>query len=97
MQKRSLRMSKIAAEDIETITRHIALDSPAAAARMLTLLYTKSRLLLESPEMGRRREELLPGLRSLVVLKYIIFYTITDEFIEIVRILHGYRDVDSLF
>jgi toxin ParE1/3/4 len=40
------------------------------------------------PEMGERRDELFPGCRFLPVERHVIFYEITTESIEIVRILH---------
>jgi toxin ParE1/3/4 len=49
------------------------------------------------PEMGRKREKLFPGLRSFPVGRYIIFYRIRPDQIEIVRVLSSYRDIDALF
>jgi len=48
------------------------------------------------PEMGRRREELAMHLRSFPVGRYIIFYRSMQEGIEIVRVLHGARDLPPL-
>lgn len=64
---------------------------------MLTAIDNKSRLLARSPELGRPRVELAPGLRSFPVAPYVIFYRITSRGIEIIRILHGSRDIVSEF
>jgi len=43
--------------------------------------------------MGRTRDELVPGLRSLPFGRYVIFYRALDDGSEIVRVLHGARDL----
>jgi toxin ParE1/3/4 len=47
--------------------------------------------------MGISRDELHPGLRSLPVGKYLIFYTLIPDGIEVVRLLHGMMDIDAFF
>jgi toxin ParE1/3/4 len=46
--------------------------------------------------MGRTREELGPGLRSVLVQRYVLFYRVTTSGVEVLRILHGVRDLESL-
>jgi toxin ParE1/3/4 len=53
--------------------------------------------LAKFPEMGRRRDELFPGYRSFVVAPYLIFYQIRPEEIEIIRVLHGARNLSDFF
>lgn len=47
--------------------------------------------------MGRRRDELLPSLRSFPVDDYLIFYRPIAGGIEILRVVSGYRDLNALF
>jgi hypothetical protein len=47
--------------------------------------------------MGRLRPELAPHLRSFPIGNYVIFYRLTQEGIEVARVLHGARDIDALF
>jgi toxin ParE1/3/4 len=47
--------------------------------------------------MGRERKDLAPGLRSFPVTKYLIFYYCTEDIIEIVRVIHGARDIEAFF
>ncbi|BAY02384.1 plasmid stabilization system protein [Anabaena cylindrica PCC 7122] len=54
-------------------------------------------MLAQFPGMGRSRDDLLPELRSFPIKPYIIFYTPIDDGIEIIRVLHQSRDVNSLF
>jgi len=49
--------------------------------------------LVNSPELGKEREEIREGLRSLLKEKHIVFYRILPNRIRIVRILHGSRDL----
>jgi toxin ParE1/3/4 len=54
------------------------------------------KLIAESPYIGREREELAPGIRSFPAGRYLIFYRPIADGIEIVRVLHGSRDVDTI-
>ena len=47
--------------------------------------------------MGREQNALLVNLRSFVVKNYIIFYQPVEGGIEILRVLHGSRDIESIF
>jgi toxin ParE1/3/4 len=76
---------------------YIAADSPSAADKFIDHVYEQCGTLCSSPEIGRNRDELIPGIRSLPVKRYLVFYRVTDGTIEIVRILSGYRDIETLF
>jgi toxin ParE1/3/4 len=55
-------------------------------------------LLARHPHIGRPRDEdLRPGLRSFTVGKYLIFYRVEGEDVLILRVLHGRRDIESIF
>ena len=47
--------------------------------------------------MGRNRPDLAPELRSFPVDNYIIFYRPISEGIQVIRVLHGARDIPPLF
>jgi toxin ParE1/3/4 len=51
----------------------------------------------EHPLIGRKRDEVRPGLRSLVSHPNVIFYRVRNDIPEIVRVLDGRRDIDSIF
>lgn len=97
MKTEKVIISDQAILDLEEIWQHIGNDNPVAADEQIDKIYGQCLLLQDNPEIGRRREELYNGLRSIVVSKYILFYRIKDEVPEIVRVLSGYRDIDSLF
>ncbi len=53
--------------------------------------------LARHPLIGRARPELLTDLRSLPFGRYVIFYLPRKRGIEVVRVLHGARDLKPLF
>jgi toxin ParE1/3/4 len=50
-------------------------------------------MLLTMPQAGRRRHELRENLRSFAVDSYVIFYMTVPKGIDIVRVIHGRRDI----
>ena len=75
----------------------IAADNPAQADDFIDLIDEKFQNLSRQPGLGRRREELAAGLRSFPVGRYVIFYLQVQDCLQIVRVLHGARDVDAVF
>jgi len=49
-------------------------------------------LLTEQPLIGVERPELLPNTRSLPIQSHILFYRVTADQVEIIRLLHGRQD-----
>ena len=97
MKKHQLIIAYQAREDLIEIWLYIASDSIMGADKFIDFLYEKCTSLCSTPEIGRKREELLPGLRCLSAKRYLIFYRIKQNSIEIIRILSGYRDIESIF
>jgi len=85
-----------AEKDLDEIWLYIAQDNPGNADNLLDEIEETSRKLARFTNMGRNRDELHPGLRSFPVGKYLIFYLPINGGLEIVRVLHGMRDIDIL-
>ncbi len=85
-----------ALNDLAEIWEYIGANNPDAADRLLDNINDKVKLIAESPYIGREREELAPGIRSFPAGRYLIFYRPIADGIEIVRVLHGSRDVDTI-
>lgn len=49
-------------------------------------------LLTEQPLIGIERSELIPQIRSIPIHSHILFYRVTANNIEIIRVLHGRQD-----
>jgi len=82
--------------DLEEIWWYVAQDDPAGADRLLAKLEARFSLLAETPGMGSKRDEILPSLRSSPVGNYLIFYYPLTDGIEILRVLHGARNVTPI-
>lgn len=87
--------SPLAATDIEEIGDHIFKESPKAARKVTGELRSKCRSLSEHPQRGVNRPEINPGVRSIALSNYVIFYVVIDETVRIQRIIHGARDIES--
>ena len=88
-----LRFSERARYDLIEIGNFIARDDTAAAAQFVSELEKRCLLLAARPFAGRARDELIPGLRSVPHGRYVIFYRPTEDRVQIVRVLHGARDL----
>lgn len=89
--------SPAAQRDLNEISEVIARDKPAAALAFIEKLRGQCQLLANRPEMGFRRDELARTLRVWPVGRWLIFYRQSEEDIEIVRVVHGARDLPRLF
>lgn len=49
-------------------------------------------LLTQQPLMGTERPELLPDARSLPIKSHTLFYRVSANKVEIIRVLHGRQD-----
>lgn len=83
--------------DLFDIWEYIATDSFKQADKMADEFDRVFSLMAENPEMGRARDELEEGLRSFPVGQYVIFYESVPEGIEVLRVLHGARDIPDQF
>ena len=83
--------------DILEIWAYIAEDSIVEADRWVDRLDEKLGLWATHPMMGRGRDELSSGIRSLAFGRYVVFFQPMEDGIDVVRVLHGSRDIDSAF
>jgi toxin ParE1/3/4 len=96
VEPRVLRTRR-ARQDLIDIWRHVGDDGPAAADRLLERIDGRCALLADHPQLGPERADIRPGLRYLAVERYLILYRTIAEGIEIVRVVHGARDLPNLF
>lgn len=97
-------MSKIcrftvpASRDLEAILDYIADQSSIDRAEaFLKQVNAKCQRLTQFPALGRKRDELAVGVRSLPVDAYLIFYRLIEDGVEILRVVSGYQDLEALF
>jgi len=92
-----VKITEPARLDLEEIWRYIAEANPKAANNLMDDLGNKFLLLADKPDLGRERQELMLNLRAFPHKKYIVFYFPTEDGIEIFRVLHGSRDIETVF
>ena len=90
-----IRKRPRAADDLLEIWDYIADDNIARADAFIDDADTRFHILAERPLLGRSREELASGIRSFPLGRYVIFYEVLRDGIEIVRVLHGSRDLGA--
>lgn len=85
--------------DALAISRCIAEQSGSrlVALRFLDKIDAKLKFLAQHPLAGETRPELAADIRSFPVGNYVIFYRSSDDGIDVLRILHGARDIPRIF
>jgi toxin ParE1/3/4 len=91
------RITPQAEGDLEEIWQYVAQGGEDRADAFLDAILNQCRQLAQFPRMGRTRENLASNLRSFPVKKYVIFYRPVNDTVEIVRILHSARDIETIF
>ena len=88
------QLSLEADKDIEAIFDYTKAEYGLQKAIDYTLQFNAVFIQLsQQPELGRTRNEIRDGLRSLVQNKHVIFYRILKDHIRIVRVLHSRSDL----
>ena len=83
--------------DLLEIWAYLAEDNIDAADKVILKINAKCQTLAATPSMGSQRDDLSPGIRSLAVGNYVIFYRPLEDGVRIMRVLHGARDLPSQF
>jgi len=97
-----VRISIQAESDLLIHFCYIARDRPATAERLLDSVQRACARISEHPQIGEACEGLAPkllGLRHWPVPgfpSYLIFYRVTPSQIQILRLLHGARDLGAV-
>ena len=91
------RLTAAAENDLLSIWDYIAQDHPTAATHQLRRIEDQCQRLANHPQMGPARPDIAPELRYFPVGSYLILYRILPDAIEVVRVLHGARDISALF
>jgi plasmid stabilization system protein ParE len=90
------KLSPEAAQDIREIWAYVADDSMKAARRLRLQIFDACQRIANHPEIGHRREDLTE--KPVLIWpegSYLIIY-IARRPVEIVRVLHGARDIPGL-
>ena len=91
-----LRISDQANVDMIEIWCTIAEDNLRAADQMIDAFVSAYTLLSTMPGAGRARTDLRSELRSYSVHPYLVFYRHSPTQLDILRVIHGSRDLPIL-
>jgi addiction module RelE/StbE family toxin len=98
--KYKVQFLQTALDDLEDIILHIARNNKTAAMKMHDKVVAAAYRLETFPKLGitvpddKMRDR---GFRMLIIEKYILFYKIYDDKINILQLVHGSRDYPKLF
>ncbi len=95
---RTIIWSADAERDIDDIWDYLAAEASIEVAdEVVRGLFRVCDNLVSHPFLGRPRDGLIVGLRSILAHPHIVFYRVSGSNIEIVRVLHQRRDLDAIF
>ena len=95
-----LRYLEQAKDDLVQIKRYIATQS---GSQEVALQYTDKlrqqcrKLAQLSVQLGRPRPELMEGLRSFAYGAYVIFFIYNNDYLNILTIIEGHRNIEAVF
>ena len=86
----------LAREDLIGIWRYTYEEwGEQQADRYLDELEAGIAKLQNHPRLGRARDEIRQGYRSLAINQHVVFYTVEGDVIRIIRVLHARMDPES--
>lgn len=91
------RPSERAESDLADVQQYIAADNASAADHFIDDLFGLFHLLAENPLIGQERSDLRPDLRTMTHGKYVLLFYPMRDGVEIAGVVHGARDMETLF
>ena len=93
-----VRFAEKAESDLIEVGRYIAQNNAEAALQFIGKIEVICHDMIGShPVVGRQRDDLIEGLRLFPYQHYLISYRVQSEWVEIIRVLHAARDIESVF
>ena len=97
-KRRRIVWTLAARKDLRGIWQYYArVASPQIADQMLHEIGETGERLTDRALMGRARDDVALGLRSILRHPYVIFYRVSNGTVAIVRVLHGRRNLAAVF
>jgi len=91
---RTVRFTRQAREDLLDLWSYIAeRSSEATADKVYDRIEQGCQILKQNPQIGRARPEIAEDARALVIDHWLALYRLTDDGVQIVRIIAGVRDL----
>lgn len=93
----NLIISPSASRDLNQIADYFLEVNLVAGEKIFQEFNQKCQKLVRFPNMGRSYAQIRDDLRDLPLDGYIILYKIIDDGVEILRVVNGRQDLESLF
>jgi toxin ParE1/3/4 len=93
---RSLRYSPKAKDDLTSIAIYIATDNPQRAYSFVDEIEQRCQLIAKFPKAARRVNSIAGVVRVVSFKRYLVFYQDSHDAIDVLRVLHSARDIDSI-
>lgn len=89
-----IRLSKTAENDLENIWRYTLVNwSENQAQKYISLIEQGLHLLLDNPFLGKLRPDIKAWYRAFQIEKHLVFYLVSDNYIDVLAIPHIRMDV----
>jgi toxin ParE1/3/4 len=93
----NLLFSPKANADLDQIWHYSAKNwGELRAETYLRSIFEAAERLKDNPRLGRSREDVRRGYRSLIIGSHLIFYQLNQETVTVIRILHQRMDVNAI-
>jgi toxin ParE1/3/4 len=92
------RLSRNVKAELDDIWAYIAVESASLeiADRVVETITDTFLQLSKHPNLGRSRDDLRFGLRTIAVGSYVVIYRIDGNNVRILHVVHGRRDLRSV-
>lgn len=90
-------ISLLAQQAISEVGEYIARENPVRVLSFVRELRARIGELAERPLAFHERRDLKPGLRAARHGRYLIFFRFDGQIVEVLRVLHGARDLAGIF
>jgi toxin ParE1/3/4 len=90
-------IAKQAEYDLGDIADYIARDNPERALSFTQEIRKQFNEVAERPLSFQSHDEWGVGLRSALFGRYHIIFSVIDDTVYVLRVIHGARDIDGLF
>ena len=95
---RTYEITTAASQDVDAILSRLAsLGGFSTAETFLDRLNSKLKNIAAFPLMGIARPEWGEFHRTVPIDRHIVIYRVTDDVVEIIRVMSGYQNLDEFF
>ena len=95
-----LRINPVVAEDLRNIKEYIAEDNEEMAVKTIQDIYAQIENIQQFPHMGAnlaKRVSFRTDYKYVICGNYVVLYKISDEYVEIFRVVNHYQDITQIF